>query len=203
MVVLHYTAMDSAAAALERLCDPAHEVSCHYLIGADGTLWQLVEEELRAWHAGQGSWGAVTDVNSRSIGIELDNRGRGSFAVAQLAVLERLLAEILARWNIPPERVIGHQDMAPARKQDPGRWFPWPRLAGKGLAIWPEGRPARGRFLDSARAFGYPEADAGLLLEAFRARFRPMAAGRLSEEDRRMMAELAARFPVDGGGARG
>ncbi|WP_236638464.1 N-acetylmuramoyl-L-alanine amidase [Mangrovicoccus ximenensis] len=133
MVVLHYTAMESAGEALERLCSPPHEVSSHYLIGADGTLWQLVAEEARAWHAGQGSWGGAADVNSRSIGIELDNRGKGSFAVAQLEALERLLAEILARWSIPPERVIGHQDMAPGRKQDPGRYFPWPRLARKGL----------------------------------------------------------------------
>ncbi|WP_240722243.1 N-acetylmuramoyl-L-alanine amidase [Poseidonocella sp. HB161398] len=203
MVVLHYTAMQSAAEALERLCSAEHDVSCHYLIGADGTLWQLVREAERAWHAGQGSWGGVSDVNSRSIGIELDNRGKGSFAAAQLVTLERLLAELLERWSIPPERVIGHQDMAPERKQDPGRYFPWPRLAAKGLAVWPEGRAAKGRFLDCARIFGYPEADAGSLLAAFRARFRPVAAGRLCEEDRRVMAELAARFPVDGGAGRG
>ncbi|WP_253948984.1 N-acetylmuramoyl-L-alanine amidase [Mangrovicoccus sp. HB161399] len=203
MVVLHYTAMQSAEEALERLCSPEHEVSAHYLIGAGGTVWQLVREADRAWHAGQGAWGRVRDVNSRSIGIELDNRGRGSFAVAQMEALERLLAGILARWNIPPERVIGHQDMAPERKQDPGRHFPWPRLARKGLAVWPEGRAAKGRFLDCARAFGYPDSDPGLLLAAFRARFRPMAAGRLCEEDRRVMAELAARFPVDGGTGRG
>ncbi len=102
LIVIHYTAMNSAQAALERLCDPVAEVSAHYLIGADGTLWQMVGEQDRAWHAGAGEWAGRADVNSRSIGIELDNRGDHPFGAAQMDVLETLLARIMADWHISP-----------------------------------------------------------------------------------------------------
>jgi N-acetylmuramoyl-L-alanine amidase len=138
MVVLHYTAMDTAKAALERLCDPEVEVSAHYLISESGQIWQLVDEDKRAWHAGAGKWGGVSDVNSRSIGIELANRGDCPFPEPQMAALERLLTGTMKRWNIPPERVIGHSDMAPDRKQDPGARFDWRRLALQGLSVWPD-----------------------------------------------------------------
>ncbi len=133
-VVLHYTAMDSAGAALDRLCNPEAEVSAHYLIGRDGTCWQLVEETERAWHAGQGSWQGLDDLNSRSIGIELDNRGNEPFPEPLMRVLENLLKEILQRWSLPPEAVIAHSDLAPGRKWDPGARFDWARLARQGLA---------------------------------------------------------------------
>jgi N-acetylmuramoyl-L-alanine amidase len=142
MVVLHYTAMDTAKAALDRLCDPKVEVSAHYLIGEDGQVWHLVDEAKRAWHAGAGQWGSVTDVNSRSIGSELANPGNCPFSEPQMAALETLLAGILQRWDIPPERVIGHSDMAPDRKQDPGARFDWQRLARQGLSVWPNVRRA-------------------------------------------------------------
>jgi N-acetylmuramoyl-L-alanine amidase len=142
MVVLHYTAMHTAEAALERLCDPEIEVSAHYLISETGEIWQMVDEEKRAWHAGSGQWGAVTDVNSHSIGIELANRGDCPFPEAQMTALESLLAGLLQRWDIPPERVIGHSDMAPDRKQDPGPRFDWQRLARQGLSVWPNVRRA-------------------------------------------------------------
>lgn len=132
--MIHYTAMDSAEAALARLCDPETEVSAHYLIGADGRVWQMVDEERRAWHAGAGEWQGRGDVNSRSIGIELDNRGTHPFAEPQIAVLERLLAGIMARWDIGPDGVIGHSDSAPGRKSDPGPRFDWARLERQGLA---------------------------------------------------------------------
>ena len=106
-MVIHYTAMATAAEARARLCDPAAEVSAHWLIDEAGRAEALVPEALRAWHAGAGAWGAVSDVNSRSIGIELANPGDRPFAAAQMAALERLLAGILGRWAIPPERVIG------------------------------------------------------------------------------------------------
>lgn len=137
LVVIHYTAMHSAAAALARLCDPGAEVSAHYLIGRDGTTWQLVREYDRAWHAGVGSWAGFDDVNSRSIGIELDNRGDEPFPEPQFAAMETLLAAILERWSIPAECVIGHSDMAPGRKVDPGHRFDWARLARQGLAAQP------------------------------------------------------------------
>ncbi len=206
LVVLHHTGMASAAAALERLRDPAAAVSAHYLIGADGTVWQLVPEDRRAWHAGAGAWGGVTDVNSRSIGIELDNpgplAGLPPFAAPQMAVLEALLADILARWAIPPERVIGHSDMAPGRKADPGPRFDWQRLARAGLSVWPEPGAADADFWVCAHRFGYRMAAvpgaAEALLSAFRLRFRPGAAGPVDAADRAMIADLAARYPGPG-----
>lgn len=138
LVVLHYTAMDTAQAALTRLSDPEFEVSAHYLIGRCGQIWQLVDEEQRAWHAGAGSWGGVDDVNSRSIGIELSNSGAEPFSEPLMSSLEALLTDIMARRDIPPQNVIGHSDMAPTRKRDPGPRFDWQRLARQGLSIWPE-----------------------------------------------------------------
>lgn len=134
MIVLHYTAMESAAVACARLCDPEAEVSAHYLIDYDGTVLSLVEERKRAWHAGAGAWGAITDVNSRSVGIELQNTGAEPFGEPQMAALEGLLRDVMARWKIGPEGVIGHEDCAPGRKVDPGPRFDWGRLQRQGLA---------------------------------------------------------------------
>jgi N-acetylmuramoyl-L-alanine amidase len=200
LVVLHYTAMASCAAARDRLCDPAHEVSAHWLIDTDGRTEALVEESRRAWHAGAGAWGAVSDVNSASIGIELQNSGSQPFAEPQMAALERLLADILGRWSIPAARVIGHSDMAPSRKSDPGPRFDWRRLARQGLSVWPtEGAQADpAAFLPSLRAFGYPDAPPDTLLTAFRLRFRPWAHGPVSAADAGAAVDLARRFPVDG-----
>lgn len=195
LVVLHYTAMASCAEALERLCDPLAEVSAHYLIDSDGTVLSLVEERFRAWHAGAGSWGGRGDVNSRSIGIELVNRGTEPFAAPQILALETLLRGVLARWSLPPRAVIGHSDMAPDRKADPGPRFDWRGLALQGLSIWPQ--PAEpGDFLSDLRAFGYPDAAPDLLVQAFRLRFRPWAAGPLDDTDRALAAGLRA-FAVD------
>jgi N-acetylmuramoyl-L-alanine amidase len=202
LVVIHYTAMPSCAEAAARLCDPDAQVSAHYLISERGEVTALVPEELRAWHAGAGAWGACADVNSQSIGIELANPGDAPFPEAQIAALERLLADILHRWQIPPERVIAHSDMAPLRKTDPGPRFDWRRLAVQGLAVWPEEGGEAGSFLDDARAFGYPAAPQDAVLAAFRQRFRPHATGPLSDTDRSVIADLAARFPVDARAAR-
>jgi N-acetylmuramoyl-L-alanine amidase len=189
--------MDSAGLALARLCDPQAEVSAHYLIASDGTTWQMVTEDMRAWHAGTGAWLGQGDVNSRSIGIELDNRGTHPFSQPQMAALERLLPQVMARWGIGPAGVIGHSDMAPVRKVDPGPRFDWARLARQGLAVWPDPRDADGDFLRDAARFGYPTADEAALLAAFRSRFRPHATGPLGHADRAVMADLAARFGVD------
>ncbi|MBK5928570.1 N-acetylmuramoyl-L-alanine amidase [Rhodobaculum claviforme] len=199
MVVVHFTGMRGCADALARLCDPAAEVSAHYLIDSGGTVLRLVPEALRAWHAGAGAWGAVGDVNSRSIGIELVNPGDVPFAAPQMAALEGVLAGILARWSVPPERVIGHACMAPERKVDPGPRFDWRRLARAGLSVWPEGAGAAdpAGFAADARRFGYPRAAPDAVLAAFRARFRPRATGPVSEADAGIMAALARRWPVD------
>lgn len=192
--------MESCAQARERLCDPAAEVSAHWLISEQGEVDGLVDESLRAWHAGAGEWAGITDVNSHSIGIELANRGDHPFAEAQMAALERLLSGIMARWSIPPHRVIGHSDMAPERKRDPGQRFDWRRLAQQGLSIWPEARVDHqpSSFQALARRFGYPAAQGEVLLHAFRLRFRPWAEGPVDEVDAGLAADLAARFPVDG-----
>ncbi|QBF32912.1 N-acetylmuramoyl-L-alanine amidase [Thalassococcus sp. S3] len=186
--------MKSANAALYRLCDPTSEVSAHYLIGADGRLWHLVSEEMRAWHAGAGSWAGRADVNSRSIGIELDNRGTHPFSDPQMRRLETLLSGVMTRWAIPPEGVIGHSDMAPDRKGDPGPRFDWARLARQGLAAEPVARPRTGdlpAFKALAVAVGYPgDLDDAALLHAVRLRFRPWAQGPLTQEDRAVLAGL-------------
>ena len=193
LVVIHYTAMTSCAAARERLCDPAAEVSAHYLIAADGRVWQLVDEADRAWHAGAGSWAGQGDVNSRSIGIELDNPGDRPFGEPLMARLEGLVPGILARWGIAPEGVIAHSDMAPDRKIDPGPRFDWRRLAAQGLSVWP-GAGTPGDFRADALRFGYPPVADDLLLAAFRLRFRPGATGPETEADRRIADAAATAF---------
>lgn len=201
MVVLHYTAMESCQAALERLCAPEFEVSAHYLISETGEVFQLVEEDMRAWHAGAGQWGDVTDVNSRSIGIELSNTGVTPFAADQMAALEALLREILDRWEIAPERVIGHSDMAPERKFDPGPKFDWKRLALQGLTVFPEIEGVeevdKVRFVQDLSTFGYPDCPLEARLPAFRSRFRPGRSGPLDAVDMGLARDLATRFPVD------
>lgn len=199
LVVIHYTAMASCAEARDRLCDPAAEVSAHWLVSETGEVEALVPEEARAWHAGAGEWGGLTDVNSRSIGIELANRGDHPFPEPQMRALEGLLVGILARWQITPQGVIAHSDMAPGRKTDPGPRFDWRRLAAQGLSVWPDVHTP-GNFRADARRFGYPPVADDLLLSAFRLRFRPWATGPLSAEDASLAAGLAARFPVDGAG---
>jgi N-acetylmuramoyl-L-alanine amidase len=141
-IIFHYTGMHNAAAALERLCDPAAQVSAHYLIHLDGRVVQLVAEEDRAWHAGKSSWRGETDINSCSIGIELVNKGHEfgyrPFPKKQLAALRLLTADIMRRQSITPHNVLGHSDIAPQRKDDPGELFPWHELAADGIGIWPK-----------------------------------------------------------------
>ncbi|MEM7641435.1 MAG: N-acetylmuramoyl-L-alanine amidase [Pseudomonadota bacterium] len=200
--MIHYTAMTGGPEpALKRLCLPEAEVSAHYLVAEDGRVFRLVAEDNRAWHAGAGRWGACTDVNSASIGIELSNTGAAPFAAAQMDALEDLLSDILARHAIPPCRVIGHSDAAPGRKIDPGPRFDWRRLALKGLAVWPEPVDERSdpiRFRRLAETAGYTaEIDDDTLLAALRLRFRPSARGPLDPRDMGLVATLAERFPVD------
>lgn len=200
LVVLHYTAMDSCEAACRALCDPAREVSAHYLISETGEVMALVEEDMRAWHAGAGEWAGRDDVNSRSIGIELSNTGATPFAARQMRALEGLLPGILARWSISPEGVIAHSDMAPGRKIDPGPRFDWLRLARQGLSVWPSALPGQApdwpRFRADAARFGYPAMPDELLLTTVRLRFRPRHEGPLDARDMGILADLAARVPA-------
>lgn len=200
MIVVHYTAMQTAEAACRTLCNPDNEVSAHYLIAENGEVMSMVAEEMRAWHGGAGRWGDVTDVNSRSIGIELANDGYSPFSAALMDSLTDLLRGIMGRWDIPAERVIGHSDMSPGRKIDPGLRFDWRRLALEGVSVWPEvGQDAPlDQFAQLMARFGYTAThDADLLLDCFRRRFRPYAIGPLDAADMAMIADLANRFPVD------
>ncbi|WP_245496361.1 N-acetylmuramoyl-L-alanine amidase [Lichenibacterium ramalinae] len=139
-LVLHYTGMADGPSALRRLCDPAAEVSSHYLVEEDGAVLQLVPEARRAWHAGREPWAGRHDLNSASIGIEVVNGGHDfglpPFPEAQVAALEALCRDILQRCGIAPARVLAHSDIAPSRKQDPGERFPWARLAAAGIGLW-------------------------------------------------------------------
>lgn len=184
IIVIHYTAMDTSDAAIERLCDPAAEVSAHYLISNKGETVQMVAEDQRAWHAGAGEWRGQDDINSRSIGIELDNTGFEPFSEPQMAALERLLCDIRSRWSIDPLNIIGHSDMAPGRKFDPGPRFDWSRLARQGLAGPTTPPAATTEFAETARAAGFTAtSDDGLLLQATRLRFAPWRVGAQCPED--------------------
>lgn len=141
LLLIHYTGTARAEESLERLCDPVERLSAHYLIDETGTVYALVAEDRRAWHAGVSWWAGESDINGCSIGIELANPGHEfgyrPFPEAQMAALEALAPDILARHAIPPRRVLGHSDVAPARKKDPGELFDWARLAARGIGLWP------------------------------------------------------------------
>lgn len=202
LIVLHYTAMTSAQAALDRLSDPGAEVSAHYLICKTGRLYRLVAERDRAWHAGVSGWGTIEDVNSHSIGIELDNDAQSPFAAPLMATLVTLLSDIMRRHRIPPERVISHSDCAPGRKIDPGPHFDWSVLAARGLAA-PSDLSVGEGFADATgldqalSALGYPPAGPEDRLAAFRLRHRPRATGPITGTDTTLAQALAARYPVD------
>lgn len=177
LVVLHFTSQHSVAESLHTLstANSGGPVSSHYLIGADGRIYQLVSEDRRAWHAGPGRWGTITDLNSASIGIELDNDGESPFAPAQFEALVALLEDVCARHGIPRRQVIGHADLAPDRKVDPGKFFPWKQLAERGFGVWPEARgepPAGFDPMAALRNFGYPMKDPEATIRAFHLRFR-------------------------------
>jgi N-acetylmuramoyl-L-alanine amidase len=145
MLVMHYTGMRDARAAIDKLCNPHSEVSAHYVVLEDGHIVQCVQEERRAWHAGQAFWAGETDINSCSIGIEVANPGHDhgypNFPRRQIAAVAALCRSIFTRHRIPPQRVLGHSDVAPARKQDPGEKFPWRTLYSSGIGLWVKPAP--------------------------------------------------------------
>ena len=167
MLVLHYTGMRTGEAALARLCDPAAEVSAHYMVEEDGRIFRLVAEERRAWHAGRSFWKGEEGVNHASIGIEIVNPGHEfgyrPFPEAQIAAVIALVADIRTRWEIEDSRILGHSDVAPARKEDPGELFPWKRLAEAGHGVWAEATSAPGEPLaEGAEGVGVFALQAGL-----------------------------------------
>lgn len=187
MVVLHYTEMKPVGAALDRLTDPEAKVSAHYLITEEGGVIRLVPEHARAWHAGASYWRGIPDVNSASIGIELDHPGHASenggyrpFAEAQINALVPLLARIVKQYDIPRANVVGHSCVAPMRKVDPGELFPWERLAEYKLCLprpqsLAAGNPFHneGSFFLALERFGYDITDQAKAVEAFERRWRP------------------------------
>jgi N-acetylmuramoyl-L-alanine amidase len=201
MVVLHYTGMRDAESAIARLRDPEARVSCHYLIAEDGQVLRMVAEENRAWHAGLSYWRGVHGVNSCSIGIEIVNPGHEfgyrPFTEQQMEALLPLLGGIVERHGVVPANVVGHSDVAPARKQDPGELFDWARLAKHGLAI---ARPTRGLidphwtdggFLLALERWGYDVHDALAAAVAFQRRFRPeLLDGTIDGECRAILLQL-------------
>ncbi len=182
MVVLHYTGMPSAAEALDRLCDPAAKVSAHWVVAEDGQAVKLVDEANRAWHAGKSYWRGVTDINSASIGIEIVNPGHEfgyrPFPGPQMDTVEALVRAALTRYGIVRGNVVGHSDIAPARKDDPGELFDWPRLARAGLAdaipaaTLDPGWSDAGTLAAMAR-YGYDIREPAAAVVAFQRRFRP------------------------------
>ena len=186
MIVLHYTGMQSAAAALDRLADPQAKVSAHYVVAEDGVVVRMVDEANRAWHAGKSWWRGITDVNSTSVGIEIVNPGHEfgyrPFPEPQMAAVEALVRDIAARWRVLPAMTVGHSDIAPARKDDPGELFDWPRLARAGLAeTIPSARTdpnwTDAGFTVALGRYGYDVTDPVAAVVAFQRRFRPRDIG--------------------------
>ncbi|WP_343347168.1 N-acetylmuramoyl-L-alanine amidase [Sphingomicrobium sp. XHP0239] len=183
MIVLHYTGMPTAEAALDKMCSANGGVSAHYCITEDGTIYQLVDEEERAWHAGVSYWRGISDVNSASVGIEIVNPGHEfgypDFPDEQIAALIPLLSDIKNRHGVSRGNVVGHSDVAPTRKVDPGEKFPWPALAKRRLALPSPTRDLMDPFWTDAgfmlalERFGYDVTDEKAAVEAFQRRFRP------------------------------
>ena len=181
-LVLHYTGMQSGQAAIDRLRDPAARVSSHYVIEESGAVWHLVPETRRAWHAGISAWRGHEWLNNRSIGIEIVNPGHQwgyrPFPTAQMEAVRRLCLAILGRRPIPPRNVVGHSDVAPDRKEDPGELFDWPGLARDGIGLWPgpDPEPTQPEAVAAALTrIGYPIPDLGTTLRAFQRHWRPEA----------------------------
>ena len=198
-VIIHHTSNDNVEAALNTLTlaaqDSSRSVSAHYLISRDGKIMQLVDERHRAWHAGASQWGNSTDINSASIGIELDNNGEEPFAEPQITALLALLRDISTRYSIPTANYLAHADVAPKRKTDPSRYFPWQRLAQEGFGLWcNEPLPELTNGFDAKlnlAALGFNTSDLNAAIQAFKLHFvQDDALPVLNERDQRVMSCL-------------
>lgn len=180
LIVIHFTQDSTLQQAMHELRtrNSGGPVSAHYLVGKDGHIYQLVADRKRAWQAGSGRWGTITDLNSASIGIEIDNNGDEPFAQAQIQSLLRLLTDLCDRWHIPRTQIIGHEDLAPTRRSDPGQYFPWQELAAHGFGLWPHGKlvdpPPGFDPWTAMAAIGYPLGNRGAAVHAFHNHFRGM-----------------------------
>ena len=199
LIVLHYTEQESVQHSLDTLrsANSGGPVSAHYLLGEDGATYQLVSDERRAWHAGAGRWGTIHELNSASIGIEIDNDGHEPFTDAQFDALVSLLEDLTTRHRIPRTEVIGHSDLAPGRKIDPGPLFPWKRLYDAGYGIWPDpdapSPPPGFDPVQALRLIGYGVEDMESTIHSYRMRFRGDNAKTLDAEDLRILHSLASQ----------
>ena len=197
-VILHHTAQSSTDQTLKTFTLPRTEVSAHYVIGRNGTVHHMLNDYLRAHHAGAGKWGTVTDMNSCSIGIELDNDGVDPFSDPQIASLLSLLAHLKQIYNIPTANFIGHADFAPVRKNDPSVLFPWKLLADKGFGVWYDEStkplPANFNHLLALRVIGYDVKDSLAAIRAFKRHFMQDTGKVLTNEDKRVLNNLTTKY---------
>jgi N-acetylmuramoyl-L-alanine amidase len=206
LIVLHYTNQHSVQESLHtlRTANSGGPVSAHYLVGADGHIYQLVADQLRAWHGGPGRWGTITDINSASIGIELDNDGTTPFAQPQIDSLLRLLTDLTERLHIPRTQIVGHQDFAPTRRDDPGPLFPWAQLAAAGFGRWPQGMlvdpPAGFDPWMALAVVGYPLDDRPAAVKAFHNHFRGIGGDVLDAQDSRILWNLVQQIEATSNG---
>jgi len=199
LIILHYTGMEDGSSALARMCDEDAQVSAHYMIEEDGRVFRLVDEGKRAWHAGVSSWRGESDINSASIGIEIVNGGHDlglpDFPPVQIAAVIALVRDIMQRYQLKSHQVIGHSDIAPGRKIDPGERFPWGQLAEAGCALGPADLRPDGLDSEAAlRAIGYGlEPGLSTVVEAFQRRFRPAnITGIIDDETEALIAGVLA-----------
>ena len=217
-IILHYTGMADGPSAIDWLCNPASQVSSHYVVEADGTILQLVAEARRAWHAGRSGWMGETDINSASIGVEIVNGGHPAglppFPSVQIDAVVRLCSDIAARQNIQPERILAHSDVSPGRKCDPGERFPWHILFARGMGHWVAEMPGTGEgelgpgergpavlsLQQALLAYGYSLVASGeyddrtrVVVEAFQRHFRPSAVHGIADAGTRATLEALIR----------
>lgn len=205
-IILHYTDMPTTDEALAWLCHPTSQVSSHYLIDEAGKTYQLVEDEKRAWHAGESFWQGCKDINSCSLGIELSNPGHShgyqAFPEAQIEALLQLCEQLRARWDIPKNRILGHSDIAPRRKQDPGHLFPWEKLAREGLGLWPSApypviASNDSSLKNSFATIGYETVSLPHTIKAFKRHFQPhQGDDRIDEETHLLIQSLLDSLKV-------
>jgi N-acetylmuramoyl-L-alanine amidase len=199
-VIIHHTAQNSCDQTLQTFTMPRTQVSAHYVICKDGTIHHMLNDYLRAWHAGKSSWGNDKDINSSSIGIELDNNGFDSFPQAQINSLLTLLDTLKKSYNIPAANFIGHADIAPSRKDDPNVTFPWQLLAQNGYGLWYDDTtivsvPENFNSIQALRIIGYSVKDSLAAIEAFKRHFEMQDSSRvLTNDDKKILYNLETKY---------
>ena len=198
-VIIHHTAQNSCSQTLKTFTRPATQVSAHYVICKDGTIFHMLNNYFRAWHGGVASWGNVSDINSVSLGIELDNNGSEPFTLMQINSLLKVLAEVKKAYNIPATNFIGHSDIAPNRKVDPSKYFPWQLLATNGFGMWYSDTtglvvPSNFKPLDALKIIGYNTKDSLASMRAFKLHFLADTTLPFNEADKKVLFSLYTKY---------